>query len=102
MTFLASDFPLYALLLDLQEPGIDRATAEFEQAQKGSFEDRYLFALGIQTIPVNPGWENIPGATQEIMDATLTRCLEIFKEGAAMGHVGSIYMARSYRERGIG
>ena len=107
MPFKEEDFPLYQLLIQLNEPGIERARAEFEKAVKGGDDEKFRFALGLQTCCINmesgaPDHTQIPGNTREINDRTLMSCLAVFREAAANGHQGAAFMVRDYARRGIG
>ncbi len=98
MDFKAERFPLYLLLRENNEDGIEIATKAFEQAQNGGDEEKYNFALGIQTIAYGL---YAPGQTEEINKETLKACLAVFEEQGAR-HAPSAFMAAYNRLNGFG
>ncbi len=102
MNIKQEDFPLYQLLVELNQPGIERAKADFAAACKGGDEAQYCFAMGIQTVAVNVPAEAIPGCTDDMMKTTLRSCLTIFNELAAKSHDGAVFMVKNFKQRGLG
>ena len=102
MDFKEEDFPLYQLLVKLNQPGVELAKKDFNAALLGGDEERYAFALGIQTIAAIPGIEKqIPGLTKEINEKTLQSCLAIFRDAASRGHKNAAYMVEDFKARGL-
>ena len=53
MDIKAEDFPLYQLIVKLGQPGVEEAKAGFKAAQTGGDDEKFYFALGIQTVAIN-------------------------------------------------
>jgi hypothetical protein len=103
--FKAEDFPLYQHLVDLGNPGVERAKADFEAACKGGEVEKYQFALGIQTIAANVPLDQIPGATEEMNAKTLRSCLDVFKvvaKGTTEAAANARIMVNDFDARGLG
>jgi hypothetical protein len=98
----AEDFPLYQLLVRLNGPGVERATADFNAAARGGDDEKYSFALGIQTVAANVPWQDIPDCSPEIMQKTLRSCLTVFNALAERGHASAAFMVRDFAARGLG
>ncbi len=98
MDFKAESFPLYLLLRENKEDGVEIAMRAFEQAQNGGDDEKYNFALGIQTVAYGL---YAPGQTEEINKATLKACLAVFEEQAER-HAPSAFMAAYNRLNGFG
>ncbi|MBU6475289.1 MAG: hypothetical protein KGQ70_04935, partial [Alphaproteobacteria bacterium] len=96
--FKAESFPLYTLLLENKEAGVDAAIRAFELAQKGGDAEKYNFALGLQTVAYEI---YAPGQTAEINRETLKACLAVFEEQAER-HAPSALMAAYNRLCGFG
>lgn len=79
MDFTAEKFPLYQRLLELNEPGIEAAKADFAAACAGGEAERFQFAMGIQTVVFA---SEVDGMTDEMAETTLRSCLEVFEEVA--------------------
>ena len=80
------------------------AIKAFEKAQAGGDEEKYNFALGIQThaFPENRKiFGDIPRATEDIYRKSLEMCLAVFKDVASRGHEGGAFMVADYARRGI-
>jgi hypothetical protein len=102
MDIKAEDFPVYEQLLKLNQPGIETAKADFNAAVAGGDEEKYNFALGIQTIAANVPAGAIPGITQEMNEKTLRSCLKIFEDVASRGNPNAQFMVRDFKARGLG
>jgi hypothetical protein len=96
------DFPLYQLLVELNQPGIEKVKAAFEAAQTGGDEEKYYFALGIQTVAANVPAGVIPGCTKEINEKTLQSCFRVFEDLASRGHANAALVAENFKSRGLG
>ena len=66
MDFKEEDFPVYQQLVKLGQPGVGQAEADFKAAVGGGDQEKYEFALGIQTIAANVPIGAIPGVTKEL------------------------------------
>lgn len=107
MDIREEDFPLYQLLVKLNEPGVENAIADFKKAQTGGDEEKFLFALGIQTVAISmetgaADHTQIPGNTPEINNKTLRSARAVFEDVASRGHEGAKYMVESFNARGLG
>lgn len=102
MDIREKDFPLYLLLLELGQEGVEYAIADFEAARDGGDEEKYRFALGIQTIPIACGPNALPGQTQAMTDKTLQSCLAVFEDIGGRGHPYGAYMAAYFYTCGHG
>jgi hypothetical protein len=102
MDFKEEDFPVYQQLVKLGGPGVRRAMADFEAAVNGGDEEKYNFALGIQTIAANVPVGDIPGVTKEMNDRTLRSCFVVFVDLASRGHTDAAYMVQDFKMRGLG
>jgi len=101
MDIKAEDFPLYQLYLKLNQPGIERATAYFNKAVNGNDDDKFNFALGIQTGTIPP-FNNAPGQTADMDCKTQQSCLAVFRDLASRGHEGAALMVENYEARDLG
>jgi len=102
MDFREEDFPVYQQLVKLGQPGIERAKADFKAAAEGGDQEKYTFALGIQTVAANIPAGVIPGVTKDMNEKTLRSCLNIFKDVASRGHAGAAFMVADFKARGLG
>jgi hypothetical protein len=102
MDFKEEDFPLYQVLVKLGQPGVETAINDFNAAVRGGDEEKYNFALGIQTVAAQVPAGVIPGVTQEINDKTLRSCLAVFKDVASRGHKNGAFMVQDFKARGLG
>lgn len=102
MDFKEEDFPVYQQLVKLGQPGVETAKADFKAAVVGGDQEKYDFALGIQTIAANVPVGAIPGVTREINEKTLRSCLNIFKDVASRGHADAAFMVADFNARGLG
>jgi TPR repeat protein len=98
MEIKEENFPLYQLLLKLNQPeSIDYVKKSFADAVAGGNEEKYNFVHGLQTIPSNPEFApDIPGMTPEIARKTLKACLEVYEDVGRNGHVFGAFMAAEY------
>lgn len=90
MTINPADFPLYDLLVKLNQPGVENLMADMTKAQSGDLNDAYQVALGLYQVANIPNIEaHIPGLTRESKTATLAKCAEVFQTAAAGGNEGA-------------
>ena len=76
MKIEAKDFPLYELLLRLNQPGVENAKQGFADAQTGSDDKKYSFALGLSGLANTPGIEEgLTGFNPRMRDQTLRKYL---------------------------
>jgi hypothetical protein len=103
MDMKEEDFPLYQLLVKLGRLGVEHAVADFERARTGGDDEKYGFALGLQTVALTPGVEAaLPGMTKEIKEKTLRSCLAVFEDVASRGHADAAFMVQYFRRNGLG
>jgi hypothetical protein len=103
MDFKEEDFPLYQLLVKRGGPGAEYAIADFERARTGGDDEKYGFALGLQTVALSSGIEAVlPGMTREIKEKTLRSCLAVFEDVASRGHAGAVFMVQYFKRNGLG
>src|SRR5690606_14103485 len=103
MDFKPENFPIYQLLVSLNEPGVENMLRDFAKARDGGPEEKYRFALGIHGLANMPGiQEALPGLTEDIRQQTLAQSFEIFKEQGAAGHGVSALMASYCLLHGLG
>jgi len=98
MDIKEDNFPLYRLLLKLDNPGVANAKADFEAASKGGDDDKYRFALGMQQIALNVPKNLIPGFTPDLQEKELRSCLAVFKDVASRGHANAAVMVSYFRD----
>src|ERR1035437_2986048 len=96
------DFPVYQQLVKLGQSGVEQAKADFKAAVEGGDQEKYDFALGIQTIAANVPVGAIPGVTKEMNEKTLRSCLNIFKDVAIRGHADAVFMVAYFKAHGLG
>jgi hypothetical protein len=104
MEIREEDFPLYQLLVKYESdnPGVQTAMKDFNAAVHGGDEEKYNFAMGIQTVAVNVPVGEIRGSTQEVYDKTLRSAFAVFSDVASHGHEGAAFMVQYYKDLGIG
>jgi len=90
---VADDFPLYAHLITLDEPGSEIARRDFKAAKTGGSKERYQFAVGLTTFLGNNramGLQ-IPGVTEEMLDQTTEAVIKLLQgirsDAAVANHV---------------
>jgi hypothetical protein len=98
MDILAKDFPLYELLLKLDQPGVEHAKSDFAKAQTGNDDDKYGFAVGLYGLAKTPGIEaGLTGFNATMRDQTLKQCLAVFEDIGGRDHPwGALMAAMSY------
>ncbi len=102
MDFKEENFPVYQQLVKNGEFGVERAISDFEAALKGGDQEKYNFALGIQTIAANVPVGEIPCVTKEMNEKTLRSCFAIFEDIASRGHADAAFMVADFKRRGLG
>ncbi len=95
------DFPVYQQLVKLNNPGIALAINDFVKATTGGDEEKYKFALGIQTVAVMPVGK-VPGVTKDMQVKTLQSCLKVFEDVASRGHKGAQQMVVYFKLNRLG
>jgi TPR repeat protein len=98
MKIEAKDFPLYELLLRLNQPGVENAKQGFAEAQTGNDDKKYSFALGLYGLANTPGIEEgLTGFNARMRDQTLKSCLAVFEDIGARKHPwGALMAATAY------
>jgi hypothetical protein len=104
MDFKEEDFPLYQALVKYQpdNSGVQLAIKSFNAAVSGGDEEKYDFAMGIQTVAVNSNPGRIQGTTQETFDKTLRSCFAVFSDVASRGHKDAISMRDYFIRQDLG
>lgn len=103
MNFDAAAFPLYELLLKLNQPGVETAKADFATAQAGGAKEKCQFAIGLHGIANIPGIEKeMPGFTPAIRQKTLASCLAVFEETGTNGWAQGAQMSAYCYTWGLG
>lgn len=87
MDIKPEDFPLYTLLVGLNQRGIDKLVGEMEAAQKGDAADKHRLAFSLFSIAYLPESALlIDGFNNAVKAATIKRCIEVLDELAAGGY----------------
>lgn len=96
------DFPLYTILVDENQRGVDTLRKAFNAAASGADDYKFAFAVGIHSVAVGLPEGALPEATDEVIQKTLRSCRAVFENLAVRGHGDAAGMLDHYNENRLG
>lgn len=104
MDFKEEDFPLYTHIAATAPDKAFMAIEGFKAAVAGGDQEKFEFAMGIQTLAVMHHFNQmtIEGVTPAMIEKTLQSCLVIFKNLAAQGHEKAVFMTKYFEDNNLG